>query len=75
VARIARVDVGPLAAYADGFRAELAESGYTPDCVVRKLWEAGRLGDWMIANDVEVGELSSARVREFFAAPSGARTI
>lgn len=68
MARIARVEVGPLAAYADGFRAELSRLGYTPDCVVRKLWEAGRLGEWMAANGVEVGELTSVRVREFFAA-------
>lgn len=68
MARIAGVDVGPLAAYADGFRAELAGLGYTPECTVHKLWEAGRLGDWMTANGVEVGELSPARVREFFAA-------
>lgn len=82
MARTARVDVGPLAGYADGFRAELSGLGYTPDCVVRKLWEAGRLGDWMTANGVEVGELSAARVREFFAAHDavgeraiGARTL
>ena len=30
MARIARADVGPLAAYADGYRELLAGLGYTP---------------------------------------------
>lgn len=64
MARTARVDVGPLAVYADGFRAELAGLGYTPDGVVRKLWEVGRLSDWMtergfVAESLTVEQLAA----------------
>jgi hypothetical protein len=47
MARIVRADVGPLAEYADGYRRALAGLAYTPDGVVRKLWEFGPLSDWM----------------------------
>lgn len=82
MARIARADLGPLAGYADGFRRELLGLGYTAEAVVRKLWEVGRLGDWMACNGVGVHELTSGRVREFVAAhgeigerPVGLRTL
>ena len=65
---VARVDVGPLAAYADGFRNELLGLGYTPGTVVRKLWEAGRLGDWMAVRGLEAGGLTAGLVGEFVAA-------
>lgn len=65
MARTARADVGPLKAYADGFRAELAGLGYTPDGVVRKLWELGRLGDWMAANGIGTEGLTAGRLGEF----------
>jgi integrase/recombinase XerD len=82
MARIARADVGPLAAYADGFRDELAGLGYTTTGVVRKLWEFGRLSDWMVAASVGASELTAGRVQEFVAAhaqvgerPIGPRTL
>lgn len=82
MARIARADVGSLAAYADGFRIELSGLGYTAEGVVRKLWEVGRLSDWMAANDLGSGELTTERVQEFVAArgqigerPVGPRTL
>lgn len=65
MARTARADVGPLAEYADGLRAELARVGYTPDGVVRKLWEVGRLGEWMSANALTAEDLTAARLCEF----------
>lgn len=80
--RIARADVGPLAQYANGYRRVLAGLGYTPDGVVRKLWELGRLSDWMIANRLEAGDLTSERLGEFGAfcvdrglRPVGPRTL
>jgi len=82
MARTARADLGPLAGFAHGFRAELAELGYTPDGVVRKLWEVGRLSDWMVAKGLELEDLTSERIAEFsvFCAggalrPVGPRTL
>lgn len=66
--RIARADVGPLAAYANGFRNELLGLGHTPGTVVQKMWEAGRLSDWMAARDLEAGGLTAGLVEEFVAA-------
>ena len=82
MARIARADVGPLAPYADGYRELLAALGYTPDGVVRKLWELGRLSDWMIRNELDSRDLTTARFDEFSALckagverPVGYRTL
>lgn len=82
MARIARADIGPLSAYADGYRELLAELGYTPDGVVRKLWELGRLSDWMIRNALGPENLTAARLDEFstlckagFERPVGYRTL
>lgn len=82
MARIARANVGLLAPYVDGYRELLADLGYTPDGVVRKLWELGRLSDWMIRNDLGPGDLTAARFDEFSALckvgvdrPVGYRTL
>lgn len=82
MARIARADVGPLAPYADGYRGLLAGLGYTPDGVVRKLWELGRLSDWMITNELGLDDLTGGRFGEFSAVcaagierPVGRRTL
>lgn len=82
MARIARADVGPLAPYADGYREVLAGLGYTPGGVVRKLWELGRLSDWMIRNELGLEDLTAARFGEFSALcatgverPVGYRTL
>ncbi len=77
MARTARADLGPLAGFANGFRAELAELGYTPDGVVRKLWEVGRLSDWMVAKGLEPEGLTSERVAEFsvFCAGGALRSV
>ncbi len=82
MARIARADVGPLASYADGYRELLAGLGYTPDGVVRKLWELGRLSDWMIRNRLDPQDLTTTRFDEFSALckagverPVGYRTL
>lgn len=82
MARIARADVGPLAPYANGYRVLLAGLGYTPDGVVRKLWELGRLSDWMIRNELGPKDLTARRFHEFSALcaagierPVGYRTL
>lgn len=82
MARIARADVGPLAPYADGYRELLAGLGYTPGGVVRKLWELGRLSDWMLRNDLDPEDLTASRFDEFSALckagverPVGYRTL
>ena len=67
MARVARVDVGPLAEFADGYRVVLAGLGFTPFGVVGKLWEAGRLSDWMTANGFGLGDLTVERLAEFTA--------
>ncbi len=82
MARIARADIGPLAPYADGYRELLAGLGFTPNGVVRKLWELGRLSDWMVRNELGPQELTAARFEEFSALckagverPVGYRTL
>lgn len=82
MARIARADVGPLALYANGYRELLAGLGYTPDGAVRKLWELGRLSDWMVRNELGPEDLTTARFDEFSALckagverPVGYRTL
>lgn len=82
MARTARADVGPLAAYANGYRELLAGLGFTPDGVVRKLWDLGRLSDWMIRNNLSPEDLTTARFGEFSALcragverPAGHRTL
>jgi integrase/recombinase XerD len=82
MARIARADVGPLAPYADGYRELLAGLGFTPDGVVRKLWELGRLSDWMVRNGLGPEDLTAGTFSEFSALcaagierPVGYRTL
>jgi site-specific recombinase XerD len=60
----------------------LADLGYTPDGVVRKLWELGRLSDWMVRNELGPQDLTAARFDEFSALckagverPVGYRTL
>lgn len=65
MARIAKADTGPLAAYVRGYRELLAELGYTPDGVVRKVWELGRLGAWMVSNEVGPDGLTARRLGDF----------
>ena len=67
MARTARADVGPLAPYAHGYRELLAGLGYTPNGVVRKLWELGRLSSWMIVNGLGPDGLTTGRFGEFSA--------
>ena len=57
---------GPLGLYASGFRAELEAQGYSPGTVAVKLQLVAELSRWLSAHDLEVGDLTSARIEEFF---------
>lgn len=65
---------GPLAVFADGFRAELERLGYTRSSREYKLAEVARLSAWLEKRGLGVGDICSARLEEFFvdlAAQSG----
>ncbi|MGH2698582.1 MAG: site-specific integrase, partial [Actinomycetota bacterium] len=56
---------GPLAPYAEGFRAELIGQGYTPLSARNQLWVMAHLSRWLEGDQLEAAELTPARVREF----------
>jgi site-specific recombinase XerD len=57
---------GPLAAYAPGFRAELAAQGYAPGSAALQLQLAAELSRWLEAHGLDVNDLTAERVEEFF---------
>ncbi|HUW66328.1 MAG TPA: site-specific integrase [Spirochaetia bacterium] len=60
--------VGPLASQAEGYRSELARQGYTPDSVESKIWVMTQLSRWLLAQELGVEGLTSARVEQFLTA-------
>src|SRR5580704_7082583 len=56
---------GRMGPVIEGYRAWLAERGYTPGTIVGMLAMAGGLGRWMDARDVALGDLDRAAVTEF----------
>jgi len=58
---------GPLAVFADGFRAELERLGYTRSSRENKLAELARLSAWLDEHGLGVGDICSARLQEFLA--------
>jgi integrase/recombinase XerD len=56
---------GPLAAFADGYRDDLARLGFTANSVVTHVVLMGQLSGWMAQVGVRVDELTPARVDEF----------
>lgn len=48
---------GPLAPFADAYRAELHERGYTPLTTVEELRQVGRLSRWLDASGLTVTDL------------------
>ena len=50
---------GPLAAHADGFRAELGDRGYTPGSAALQLQMAAQLSLWMQASGLGLGGLTT----------------
>ena len=64
--RVSRVLMtGPLAPFADVYRAELRERGYTPLTTVNELRQVGRLSGWLQGRGLSAAELSGERVEQF----------
>jgi integrase/recombinase XerD len=59
---------GPLAPYAPGFRRELARQGYTPNSASNQLQLMAHASRWLARADLEVGDLTPARIEEFLSA-------
>ena len=59
---------GPLAEYADGFRAELARLGYTPLTAACQLRLIAHLSRWMTAEGLDARVLDMPAVERYFAA-------
>lgn len=67
--RVARARVGgPLAPFADGFRAELDRLGYTPNTREYKVNEMARLSRWLEDQGLAAGDVDGARVEAFLVA-------
>lgn len=59
---------GPLAAHAEGFRAELASVGYTPGSGENQMLVMARVSRWLAGEGLGVGDLSVVRVEQMLAA-------
>jgi integrase/recombinase XerD len=59
---------GPLAMYADGFRADLAAQGYAVEPANRNLRTMAHVSRWMDGQGLSAGQLSVARLEEFLEA-------
>ena len=59
---------GPLAMYADGFRADLASRGYAAGSADRNLRTLAHVSRWMDGQGLSAGQLSAARLEEFLKA-------
>lgn len=59
---------GPLAVYADGFRADLAARGYVAGSADRNLRILAHVSRWMDDQRLPAGQLSAARLEEFLEA-------
>ena len=59
---------GPLAEYADGFRAELARLGYTPLTAACQLRLIAHLSRWMTAEGLSAQDLDMPAAERYFAA-------
>ena len=56
---------GPVAPFADAYRAELLERGYTPLSTVNALRQVAWFSRWLEADGLTVAEVSDVRVEEF----------
>ena len=56
---------GPLAPFADGFRAELDRLGYTPQSREYKVNQMASLSRWLEGQGLDVGDLDGCRVPAF----------
>ena len=64
--------IGPLAEYADEFRAELAEDGYASGSATRQLELMANLSRWLADEGLAVGGLTPSRVEMFVIARADA---
>jgi len=68
VGKVARARVpGPLAPFANGFRAELVRLGYTPNSREYKVNQMSRLSRWMGRRGLGAGDLDDGVARAFLA--------
>jgi integrase/recombinase XerD len=66
--RVSRVLMtGPLVPFADAYRRELAERGYTPLTTVSQLRQVAQLSRWLKVGGLTAAELTAGRVEEFLA--------
>jgi site-specific recombinase XerD len=63
---------GPVAPFADAYRAELLERGYTPLSTVNELRQVARFSRWLDAAGLTVAEVSDVRIEEFLASQRAA---
>ena len=69
MSRRCRVEVlGPLLAYADGFRQDLAERGYTPLSADQHLRLMAHLGRWLTDEELALGQLTDRAAARFLRA-------
>jgi integrase/recombinase XerD len=61
------VMAGPLAPFADMYRAELRERGYTALTTVNELRQVARVSRWLEASGLTAADLSGERVEQFLA--------
>src|ERR1700680_1998759 len=66
--RVSRVLMtGPVAPFADAYRVELLDRGYTPLSAVNELREVARFSRWLEQDGLTLAEVSDVRVEEFLA--------
>jgi len=58
---------GPLAQYADGYRAEIARLGYTPLTAASQLRLVAHLSRWLVAGGLDASALTEPAVEAYFA--------
>jgi hypothetical protein len=58
---------GPLAEYAEGFRAELGRLGYTPLTAAAHMRLVAHLSRWLTGKGLDVSALTSSTVEAYFA--------
>src|SRR5712692_602362 len=58
---------GPLAQYADGFRAELARLGYTPLTAASQLRLVAHRSRWPVTGGLDASALTEPEVKAYFA--------
>lgn len=66
-----RLEPGRLGSFVDGYRAWLLERGYSPGTVEHELRFLSVLGRWMVAEELEVGQLDGELIAAFVDAHRG----